>query len=377
MKVFLGMKNACDLNYQRKYLYSRLADKYELTNNPEEADIIIFSDTCCCTEYHTKNTLQYIISILKKKKPDAKTFLTGCITRKFKRYIDDYNFEEWLNNNIDYIIPQNTPNELLHLISEENYNNLDRKIFGAVLMPYSSNFAELYISNGCRNNCSFCKTTFQDYPLKSAEINELKEIIDFLNEKNVNEVLIKGTNICQYGLDLYNDYKLPELIEYIDKKDNIKKVVLVGFAYKDAIKNNFSTTLRDSEKTKRISGSLESGSNRLLKLIRKGFTTEEIIDFIREIKEKYPKEICLNLISGFPTETKEDVLMTLDTIKKIDPTRIDLCRYTNSKIVDSNNYPQLTPEEIEEHTRIYEKVLRKRNINTNIVGNGYKYNIIK
>lgn len=374
MKVFLGIKNSCDLNYQRNYLYSRLMNKYELTKNPEEADIIIFPDTCCCTEYHAKYTLQYIINVLKKKRPDAKTFLTGCITRKFKRYIDGYNFEEWLNKNIDYIIPQNTPNEILHLISEENYHNLNRDVFGATLMPYKSNFAELYISNGCRNNCSFCKTTFQDYPLKSVDINEIKEMIDFLNEKNVNEVLIKGTNICQYGLDIYSDYKLPELIEYIDKKNNIKKVVLVGFAYKDAIENDFASTLRESEKTKRIGGSLESGSNRLLKLIRKGFTTEEIIDFIREIKRKYPKEIYLNLISGFPTETKEDILMTFDTIKKINPSKIDLCRYINSKVVDSSKYPQLTPEEIQEHTRIYEKVFRKNNIKTDIVGNGYKYN---
>ena len=70
----------------------------------------------------------------------------------------------------------------------------------------------------------------------------------------------------------------------------------------------------------------------------------------------------------------EDVFISLEVLKKLDPKEIDLCRYTNSKIVDSNKYEQLTPEEIQEHTKIYEKVLRKRNVKTNIVGNGYKYN---
>ena len=82
----------------------------------------------------------------------------------------------------------------------------------------------------------------------------------------------------------------------------------------------------------------------------------------------------INYYRSLTNKTKEDILMTLNTIKEIDPVRIDLCRYTNSKVVDSNNYPQLTPEEIQEHTRIYEKVFRKNNIKTEIVGNGYKFN---
>jgi len=132
--------------------------------------------------------------------------------------------------------------------------------------------------------------------------------------------------------------------------------------------------MRESSKIDEIGGSLESGSNRILKLIRKGFTSEEIIEFVNEIRKKYPRNLRLNVISGFPTETMEDVFISLEVLKKLDPKEIDLCRYTNSKIVDSNKFEQLTPEEIQGHTKIYEKVLRKRNVKTNIVGNGYKYN---
>lgn len=371
MKIFIGQRNSCNLNYQREIIYGELHDNHEIVKDPSEADIIIFPDTCCTTEYHARFTIWYINEILKKKKDTAKTIVTGCITRHFKRKLDGYDIEEWLKKKVDYVIPQNNTNDILKIISDE-YKDKENT-FGA-LLESKDNIARLFISNGCRNNCSFCKVTYQDYPLKSIELPILKETIDFLDENGCKKLIIKGTNVSQYGLDLYNDYKLPEVIDYIEKKDNIEAIDFVGFAYKDAIKNDFAEAMRESSKIDEIGGSLESGSNRILKLIRKGFTSEEIIEFVNEIRKKYPRNLRLNVISGFPTETMEDVFISLEVLKRLDPKEIDLCRYTNSKIVDSNKYEQLTPEEIQEHTRIYEKVLRKRNVKTNIVGNGYKYN---
>lgn len=373
MKVFIGKRNSCGLNYQGDVVRAEMMSNYEIVDDAKEADIIIFPDTCCSTEYHTKYTIAYINKVLADKKPTAKTFVTGCISRHFTKKIDGYDIEEWLRKKIDYIVPQNKVYELLKLISEEDYKDYNSDSFGALLSAKDKS-ANIYISNGCRNNCSFCKTNYQEYPLKSIELDVLKEAIDYLDEKETKTVTLRGTNVSQYGLDLYNEYKLPEIIEYIDSKENIESVNFVGFAYKDAIKHGFADTMRDSKKIDEISGSLESGSDRLLKLIRKGFTSQEIIDFVNEIKKKYERRLRLNVISGFPTETMDDIKKTLEVLKELNPNIIDLCRYTNSKIVDSNNYPQLTPNEIEEHTRVYSKVLRRRGIKTNINGNGYKFN---
>ena len=53
---------------------------------------------------------------------------------------------------------------------------------------------------------------------------------------------------------------------------------------------------------------------------------------------------------------------------------VDICRYTNSKFIDSNNYKQLSPKKIQNHARIYSKTLNRRNVKANIIGEGYKYN---
>lgn len=373
MKIFIGESNSCNLNYEHIYIYAVLSQCFEITKKVEDADVIVIAETCCSTEYNISSTFKYILSIMEQKKEGAKTYLTGCITRKFKDVLCLTEMEKFLEQKFDYIVPQNQPNLLLKLISENEFG--DRKIdaFGMIKRA-SRDSADIYISNGCLNNCSFCKLTFQNYPLKSVLLTDVKEAIDVLDENHVSQVWIKGTNVCQYGLDIYDRYMLPEIVDYLEKKENIKNVSLVGFSFKDAIKNNFDEVLRDSRKITRLCGSLESGSDRLLSMIRKGFTSDEIIGFANTIRQRYHKGLHLNIISGFPTETLEDVHKTLDVLKQLAPDIVDICRYTNSSFVDSNQYEQLTPSKIQEHTRVYSKVLKKRNVEVDIVGQGYKYN---
>lgn len=372
MKIFIGKNISCTLNYQYEYIYIQLASNFEITENVEDADKIVFVGTCTTTEFHILDTLKYINKILERKKDGAKTYLTGCITRKF---IDNENLnfvKDYLRNNIDYIIPHNNPNELLKLVSQETFKNEARDDFG--YYNTYQNISKLYISNGCLNRCSFCKLTFQDYPLKSVKLDEVKNAIDCINKKGIKNVNILGTNISQYGLDLYNKYMLPEVIEYLEAKNSIKNVSLIGFSFKDAIKGNFKYSLKDSTKIKILSGSLESGSDRILKLINKGFFSQEIIDFYYYINQIHEKKLHLNIIAGFPTETLEDIKITLEVLKRLNPYHVDICRYTNSSFTDSNNFEKLNIDQIQNNARIYSKVLTNREVSNRINGSFYKYN---
>lgn len=361
MKIFIGKEFSCSFNYQSHIIINELAEHFKITTDVTDADIIVFPATCSGSEYHILSTLNYINSILKDKKNGAKVYLTGCITRKFNNHPRLLEVEKWLKENIDFIIPQNQPYLLLKLISENYFGNNDINDFG-MIEPHTKDKASIYISNGCRNNCSFCKVTFQKYPLKSVNINELKEGIDYLNEEKISQIWLQGTNICQYGLDIYHEYMLPEIINYLEAKENIKQVTLVGFAFKDAIRNNFQKSLKNSTKVTKLCGSLESGSNRLLEMMRKGFTSEEIIQFVKTIRQNNHKDLRLNIISGFPTENIEDIKRTLTVLKELKPLVVDICRYTNSQFVDSNQFQQLSPTDIQTHTRIYSRALKKENI---------------
>lgn len=369
MKIFIGEIMSCNLNYQPNYIACELIDNFEITETVEKADIIVFPGTCSCTKENILFSLNYISSILKRKKSNAKTYMTGCLTRKFINS-ELFDIEKWLNEHIDFIIPQNEPNLLLQQISQEKFGNRKREDFGLYTIN-QNNVGTIYISNGCLNNCSFCKTTFQKLPLKSADIDEVKNVISEFDKREIKKIILKGTNVSQYGLDLNGTYMLPLIIDCIESTKSIRELDLIGFAFKDAIHNDFSYVFKNSSKLRGISGALESGSDRLLDLMRKGFTSKEIIKFIETISKKYPKELILNIIAGFPTENIEDIKLTLEVLKLLNPSTVDICRYTNSKFVDSNKYPQLSPTEIENHTRIYQKVLSRRKVNTMITGKSY------
>ena len=132
--------------------------------------------------------------------------------------------------------------------------------------------------------------------------------------------------------------------------------------------------MRDLSKVDIISGSLESGSDRILKLMRKGFTSKEIVDFINYINQIYKKRLYSSIIAGFPTETLDDVMMTIDVLKKLNPEWVDICRYIDSSFVDSHRLKQLEPKVIKKRARIYDKELKKYRISAKVSGFDYVYN---
>jgi len=365
MKIFLGNPMTCNLNYQPYYIYKEIENNYEITETPEEADIIIFPGTCACSIKDIFITINYINKIVKVKKKDAKTYLTGCLSRKFTKK-ELLPIEEYLNDNIDYIIPQNSPNILLKMIGEETFKDKQEDFFGGFFINTKEKTGSIHLSSGCLNNCSFCKKTYQDLPLKSTDIKILKNVIQKYSESGITTLRLNGTNISQYGLDIDGTYMLKEVIDYIETVNNIKNIELIGFAFKDAIKGDFAKTIARSSKIKIISGGLESGSNRILKMMNKGFTSEEFIDFIEESNIK--NSLVLNIIAGFPTETIEDIELTLEVLQRIKPyiNEVAICNYFNSSCIDSNQYESLEKNEITHHAEIYQKVLSKRGVHTNI-----------
>ncbi|MDE6141198.1 MAG: radical SAM protein, partial [Bacilli bacterium] len=310
MKVFLALCYSCGVNSAQHEIEFGLnaMDNCEIVEKPEEADVIIFPGTCSCHEERILHVANYIASILDRKKKGAKTYLTGCMTRDF---IDDEKLnyvKVWLENNIDEIVPSN---RIIDLLNDLNDNNDDKDFeVEPGFSFYLDDEAYIYLSSGCTHKCSFCKTTFQNIPLVSMNLNFIKEYIDRIDEAGIETLSFRGMNICQLGLDTSGKYLLPDVIEYVEKKENIKNVVLLGFAYADAINNDFKYVLRKSRKVKYIIGSLESGENRLLSLMNKGYRIEDFLDFVWYINQEYEKLLDVNIIAGFPTEPLEDVRKT-------------------------------------------------------------------
>ena len=368
MKVFVALSYSCGVNsalYEIEFGLHEI-DGCEFVEKPEEADVIIFPGTCACHEERILHVLNYIASILDRKKEGAKTYLTGCMAREFIEDEKLNNAKGWLKKNIDFIVPSNRIIDILN-----DLNNNDDKDFEVEpgFSFCSEDEAYIYLSSGCTHKCSFCKTTFQNIPLVSMDFYYIKEYIDRIDEAGIADLSFRGMNICQLGLDNSGKYLLPDVIEYVEKKENIKNVSLVGFAYADAINNDFKYVLRKSKKVNYIVGSLESGVNRILGLMNKGYRIEDFLDFVWFINQEYEKMLDVNIIAGFPTETLEDVKTTMGVLKELKPilAMATVCRYSDSTFVASHSLEQLPKEVIEEHAKVYAKFLRHEKIPTKLI----------
>ena len=368
MKIYVAQQHiGCDLNYQPVLIYRELKKRYELTDNVKEADIIVFAGTMACTGNEVLNTIEYIKSIISQKKEGAKTFLTGCLTREFTN--PEFSFvSDWLKDNIDVIVPQNEPGNLLQSIYGSDYEN-KFNYFGHIDIKNKRGtyVGRIYLSSGCLNKCTFCKATYQNLSLKSAELKIVEWGIDQLNMQGINDLELLGTNIAQYGLDINGTYMLPSVLEHIEEAGSIKNVQLIGFAFKDAIEGNLTPVLRDSSKVHFISGGLESGSDRILKLMKKGFTSEQFVDFVHTIQDKHFLGLDLNVIAGFPTETEEDLEDTINVLKAVRPVSVAIVEYLNSPQVASSKYEQLSQEEIDGHAKYLHRKLHNYGIRSEII----------
>lgn len=369
MKIYMGEKNlSCGVNYQYAEIVCRLEEMggFQFVSKPADADAIIFASTCSCHEERIYQIMDYIEAVLELKKPEAKIYLTGCLARGFLNPDSFSRITNWLNTHIDCIIPNNQTEELLKNLLKDQYDESPSESGFAFARDDNSIF--LYISSGCLHKCSFCKTTFQKTPLVSMDISDVKNYIDLMDEGKMENLDLLGMNISQFGLDTHKEYLLPSVIDYIETKKNIKNVILVGFAFRDAIHHDFKYSLKRSSKVKTICGSLESGDNRILGLMDKGYTIEEFLDFYRFINQDSIKKLDTHIIAGYPTETMEDVKTTMRVLKEIKPFLefVEVNRYQDSSFVKSHSLDQLSKETIQEHARVYSKFLQYEKIPSNI-----------
>ena len=315
-KVYIAEFDTCDMAFQGELIKSKLyalssINVIEITYNIEDADLIIFNANCACTIDSIKYSIGYFTALLGMKKESAKTILTGCMARNFKSkhsYLN--NVDKWLKENFDYIYDTNDYQKLLYdLFPGVDFGNA----FGGVTIA-EPEVADIFVSNGCNNLCTFCKATFMQFNLKSMSLDTFKHYVDLAVSNGAKVIRINGTNIAQLGLDTVGRSLMPEFLEYVHQKNEIEEISLAGLAFKDAIEHNLDDVIREYKKILSINGSIESGSNNLLKLMNKGITREEIIEFMYKIRQRHYVYLYTNIISGFPTETLEDIDKTISLL---------------------------------------------------------------
>ena len=174
------------------------------------------------------------------------------------------------------------------------------------------------IMYGCNNFCTYCIVPYVRGREISREPKDIIMEIERLVKDGVKEVMLLGQNVDSYGKTLDNPVSFAQLLREIDKIEGLERIRFMTPHPKD-IEEETLEVIRDSKKIcNHIHFPLQSGSSRVLKEMNRHYDKEKYLDEVKRLREQIPDiAITTDIIVGFPGETEEDFLETMDVVKQV------------------------------------------------------------
>lgn len=336
---------------------------YETINKLEYADIYILN-TCCVTNEGERKSRQ-LIARCKSYNKNAKILVCGCASQK--------NPEQFKEKNVSVIIGNSNKAEIINLINEENYKNLSELPLCYVDNMQSASQrvrAYLKVQDGCNNFCSYCIIPYVRGRSRSRNIESVKQEAQNLS-KTCAEIVLTGINL--------SDFK-PSLIELIESLKELPSRIRLGSLEVNVITDDFMQRLKNIDNfCPQFHLSMQSGSNEVLKKMNRHYTKEEYLEKVRLIKKYFPyASITTDLIVGFPTETEEYFLESLETVKKAEFFMVHCFPYSKREGTVASKMPQILNSIKKERVKIVEnlaKSLHEKYLNL-LKDNNVKQNLL-
>ncbi len=306
---------------------------YEITENPEEADICVVN-TCSVTGEADRKSRQQLRKMARIN-PDTIVVAMGCAVEVANGKVDgdvlvgtrDKNkvvtiVEEYIKTNSE------SNREVWHTRPEVTRSDVYHE-FGTVLSPEGTR-AFVKIEDGCNKFCSYCIIPYARGRVASrSRENVVKEVVS-LAESGFSEVVISGIHLCSYGKDRGEDImSLLSLLKEIDSIDGINRIRLGSLEPKSMTREFIDGLATISKLCPHFHLSLQSGSDTVLSRMNRDYTSEEYLERVNLLREKFPTmALTTDIICGFPGETDEEFAETLAFVEKAGFTKVHVFPYS-------------------------------------------------
>lgn len=290
----------------------------------EEADFVVYNT---CTVRENANLRVYgrlgVLHGYKKKNPDMKIALCGCMmqeTEVVQKIQKSYRFVDLIfgTHNIFKFA------ELLAMVFKadrmvidiwKDTNQIVEDLPVARKYPFKSGVNIMF---GCNNFCSYCIVPYVRGRERSREPEDIIREIEKLVADGVVEVMLLGQNVNSYGKNLKTPISFAELLREIEKIDGLQRIRFMTSHPKDLSMELIQVMAESKKICKHLHLPLQSGSSRLLKIMNRKYTKEQYLALAEEIRKQIPDiSLTTDIIVGFPGETEEDFLETLDVVRRV------------------------------------------------------------
>ncbi|MCS6955704.1 MAG: MiaB/RimO family radical SAM methylthiotransferase [Candidatus Calescibacterium sp.] len=322
----------CRVNQAEIEFFEDKLSKMGLENSKDgKADIIIFN-TCAVTHKAEKESFRLIRKVFLSN-PDSKFFITGCIVPLNKSLIEQVKQKilspDYLEKSENiYIIPSTQKEKVIEIIE----NQLKATDYSEQNNGIKINRFKYYIKvqDGCNHFCSFCIIPFTRGRSRSKKIEEVQKEIQSISEAIRNnpeigaEITLTGICLGEYGLDI--NTSLAKLLKSITPLIPNNARIRLSSMDLITIDNELTEIIATNNKIcKFLHLSLQSGSNRILKLMKRNYTIEQYMNIAEYLYKNIPDlGITTDIIVGFPTETEKDFEETVKAVKQTQFHRIHI-----------------------------------------------------
>ena len=290
----------------------------------EDADFVIYN-TCTVRENANNKVygrLGYLHS-QKKKNPDMMIGLCGCMMQEpevVEKIRTSYRF-------VDLVFGTHNIYKFAELIVAafeskgmivDIWKDTDKIVEDLPVERKYTFKSGVNIMFGCNNFCSYCIVPYVRGRERSRDPKDIIREIERLVADGVVEVMLLGQNVISYGKNLEHPMTFAQLLEEVEKIDGLERIRFMTSHPKDLSDELIEVLGKSKKICKHLHLPLQSGSSRILKEMNRHYTKEQYLELVKKIRAAVPDiALTTDIIVGFPGETEEDFLETMEVVKEV------------------------------------------------------------
>ena len=345
---FIIITFGCKVNsYESEYMKEQLINNnFKYVEDLHDADLVIIN-TCSVTNT-ADNKSKKAIRGVKRENPKAVLMVCGCTAENHREELNDFD--------IDILIGNKEKSKVVELVKDYmakkkkyvKFYDERRTDFEDMMVKKFDDMTRAFvkIQDGCNNYCAYCIIPYVRGSIRSKDMEDVIDEVNELVDMGHHEVVLTGINTGAYGKEK-GTYDLTDLIRELSKIEKLDRIRVSSIEMTE-INDKFINELKDNPKLcAHLHVSLQSGSERMLKLMNRKYTKEEYYNNIKRIKEARPDiNLTTDVIVGFPGETEEDFLECVEYCKKVGFSKIHVFPYSVREGTKAATMPDQVPNEI-------------------------------
>ncbi|MBS4058340.1 MAG: 30S ribosomal protein S12 methylthiotransferase RimO [Bacteroidales bacterium] len=320
------------------------ANMYQIRHDSDKKADVVVVNTCGFIGDAKEESVDTILSYAAaRKQGDVKQLIVmGCLSERYKKALENEIHE------VDAFFGASDLNAIAKLLTATNDSN-------SRLVPYHykrvlstpRHYAYLKVSEGCDRGCSFCAIPLIRGKHKSIPIPDLVNEARYLASKGTKELILIAQDLTYYGIDLYGERKIGQLVSQLAEIPTIKWIRL-QYAYPAGFPEDLIALMATNTKVCRyLDLPLQHISDRVLKSMKRGLTKKQSLELIQKIRRQIPGlAFRTTLIVGYPGETQEEFDELYDFVKTQQFERLGVFTYSAEEDTPAYVLTDDVPEEV-------------------------------